>query len=127
MRIWIPLIFAGLVAAPAVSVETSRDAAKLAAVTKERTPGAALDCIDRQRSGDFSVAGRHAIFRVSSDLIYVNEMTPGCDIGLGRQALVFRSTSSRLCRGDIAEAVDPRGGAAGGSCALGQFVPYTRN
>lgn len=126
MRALLALTLAALAAAPAVSADRDKDAAALARATAGRTAGTPVDCITRSRTGDFQVAGRHLIFKGDPRVTYVNEVSPGCDTGLSRQALVFRSTSSRLCRGEIAQAVDPLGGSAGGSCTLGQFVPYPR-
>ena len=128
MRTLLILSAAVLAAAPAASADRSKDAAAIARATAGRTAGTPVDCITRTRTGgDFQVAGRTLIFKSDSRVTYLNEVSPGCNTGLSRQTLVFRSIStSRLCKGEIAEAVDPLGGAAGGSCTLGQFVPYTR-
>jgi hypothetical protein len=40
--------------------------------------------------------------------------------------MVTRTTSTRLCEGDIATVVDPVSGIFHGSCALGAFTPYRR-
>ena len=126
MRILITLSLAVLAAAPAASADRTKDVEALTRATDGRTAGAPVACITRGRTDDFQVAGRHLIFRVSPRLTYVNELSQGCEAGQPRSALVFRSTSSRLCEGEIAEAVDPLGGAAGGACSLGKFVPYER-
>lgn len=113
-------------AAPAGSADRPKDAKALARATAGRSAGAPIDCITRSRTEEFQVAGRHLIFHLNSGITYINEVSPGCEAGGPRQTLVFRSASSRLCRGEIALSVDPLGGAAGGSCALGRFVPYER-
>lgn len=125
MRVLLGLTAAALAAAPAASTDRTKDDAALARVTAGRTAGTPVDCIDRGRSDDFHVAGRHLIFRARARVAYVSELTPGCPTG-SRQALVFRSISSRICRGEIAESVDLLGSAAGGSCTVGVFVPYER-
>lgn len=125
MRILIALSLAAL-AVPAASADRTKDAETLNRATAGRTAGTPVACITRGRTDDFQLAGRHMIFRVSPRLTYVNDLSPGCEIGQPRSALVFRSTSSRLCEGEIAEAIDPLGGAAGGACSLGKFVPYER-
>jgi len=130
MRTPLPLILAVAaigVAAPAASNDRPKDVEKFQKAVAGKTAGAPVDCIERRRSSDFSRAGRYVIFRPSPALTYVNELSPGCDTGAIRETLTFRSTSSQLCRGEIAIAVDPLGGAAGGSCTLGEFVPYTSN
>lgn len=127
MRTLLILSAAVLAAAPAASADRSKDAAAVDRATAGRTAGKPIDCITRARTGDdFQVAGRTLIFRSNSRTTYLNEVSPGCDTKLSQQALVFRSISSRLCRGEIAQVVDLMGGAGGGSCTLGQFVPYTR-
>lgn len=123
----IPLLAIGLVAAPAASIDRPKDVERVQKAVAGKTAGEPVDCIDRRRSSDFTLAGRHAIFRAGPSLTYINELSPGCEPNLTRRTLIFRSTSSQLCRGEIAEAIDPLGGAAGGSCTLGQFVPYTSN
>lgn len=126
MRAVIVLSLAALAAAPAASADRTKDVEALAHATAGRTAGAPVDCVWRGRTDDFQVAGRYLIFRVSPRLTYVNEVGLGCTVGQPRAALVFRSTSSRMCEGEIAQAVDPLGGATGGGCALGKFVPYER-
>lgn len=125
MRIPLFAVAVVLIAAPAASIDRPKDAERFEKAVAGKTAGAPVDCIDRRRGSDFSLAGRYAIFRTNSSLTYVNELSPGCEPDLSRRTLIFRSTSSQLCRGEIAEAVDPLGGASGGSCTLGQFVPYT--
>jgi hypothetical protein len=127
MRTLVALSLAALAAAPAASADRTKDAQALAAATAGRTQGEAISCLQRSRSdNDFKAAGRHLIFRVSPRLTYVNELTPGCDVGDPRQAFVLRSPATRACEGDIVQTVDPLGGAGGGACSLGKFVPYTR-
>jgi hypothetical protein len=41
-------------------------------------------------------------------------------------ALVTRTTETRLCRGDIAQVVDVASRTTLGSCSFGDFTPYTR-
>lgn len=127
MRVLLALTTVALAAVPAASADRSKDAVAIARATAGRTAGAAVDCITRTRTGgDFQVAGRTLIFKADPRVTYLNQVSPGCDTGLSRQALVFRSNSSRLCQGEIVEAVDPMGSSAGGSCTLGPFTPYTR-
>lgn len=127
MRGLVFLSMAVFAVAPAASADRTKDVQALAAATAGRTQGEPVSCLQRSRSdNDFQAAGGHLIFRVSPRLTYVNELSPGCDVGGPRQAFVFRSPASRYCEGDIVESIDPMGGAAGGACSLGKFVPYTR-
>lgn len=126
MRVRLALAALALAAVPAMSADRPKDEVALERAIAGRVAGTPVDCITRPRTADFQVAGRYLIFRVDSRTTYVNQVSAGCEGGAPRQALVFRSISSRLCAGEIALSVDPLGGATGGSCTLGQFVPYKR-
>jgi len=126
MRVRLALAAVALVAVPAMSADRPKDEVALERAIAGRVAGPPVACITRPRTADFQVAGRNLIFRVNARTTFVNQVSPGCEGGSPRQTLVFRSISSRLCAGEIAQSVDPLGGAAGGSCTLGQFVPYER-
>jgi hypothetical protein len=69
------------------------------------------------------------LFRSGSRRVYRNDLVGSCNgLGRGGYALVTRSFggSGQLCRGDIAHTVDTASGMFGGSCVIGEFVPYTR-
>jgi hypothetical protein len=126
MRLVLPLLLAALAAAPAASADRTKDAETLADATQGRTAGSPVDCITLGRAYDFRNAGDHLVFKVRSNLTYVAPVAPGCDISSPRKAIVFNTPTGRICRGDVARVVDPLGGAGGGSCTIGAFVPYTR-
>lgn len=126
MRLTSPLFVVALVSAPAVCADTIEDQAELARATQGRLAGKPVDCITRSRTDDFSTSGETMIFRPGSKVTYLNRLSPGCDKPKLRSTLVFRSTSGRLCRGEIVQSVDPQTGVTWGSCTVGQFVPYTR-
>lgn len=126
MRGLMVLSLAVLAAAPAASADRTKDVEALARATAGRIAGEPMTCLTRGRTDDFQLAGHYLIFRVSPRLTYVNELSPGCEVGGPHRALVFRTPSSQLCEGEIAEAVDPTGGATTGSCTVGKFVPYER-
>jgi hypothetical protein len=72
-------------------------------------------------------AGDAIIFDAqTSGKIYVNRPPGGCpSLDFGR-ALVTRTSTSQLCRGDIADVVDPVSHTNFGGCGLGDFEPYRR-
>jgi hypothetical protein len=72
-------------------------------------------------------AGDAIIFEgATNSTLYVNRPPGGCpSLDFGR-ALVTRSTTSQLCRGDIADVVDPVSRTTYGGCGLGDFEPYRR-
>ena len=57
--------------------------------------------------------------------VYVNRVLGRCSgLSFGR-TLVTTVWGSQICRGDIARVADLSSGMLTGSCALGDFVPYT--
>ena len=58
--------------------------------------------------------------------VYVNHLLGECNgLKSGFYTLVTRSSGSGLCRGDIARVADVSTGMIVGSCAVGDFIPYT--
>lgn len=89
--------------------------------------GPAQSCVQlRDLRGNRS-AGDAIVFEgQSSATLYVNRPAGGCpSLDYGR-ALVTRTTTGQLCRGDIADIVDPVSHTNFGGCGLGDFVPYKR-
>lgn len=93
-----------------------------------RAAGAPQSCLPRYRADDMIVVDdRTILFRDGSNRVWRNDPAGGCR-GLGRPgtALVTRSFGGTgLCRGEIATVVDTASGFTVGSCALGDFVPFT--
>ncbi len=88
--------------------------------------GPAQSCVNHRDLGGNKSVGDAILFSGKGGRVYVNRPAGGCaNINLGR-ALVTRTTSTQLCRGDIASVVDPVSGANYGGCGLGEFVPYKR-
>lgn len=105
--------------------EQSRMAAEL--VNYEQS-GEPLSCVNmRDLRGNRSVGEGAIVFDgATRSTLYVNHPPAGCpDLGFGR-ALVIRTTTTRLCRGDIAEVVDLTSRTNYGGCGLGDFTPYKR-
>lgn len=123
------LIVAGA-ATLCVSAAPHRDdeaqlAKALAGYTQSGPP---TDCVSQRELGDNRSAGESAIIFYSNigDRLWVNRPAGGCpDLNHG-SALVTRTPSDQLCRGDIARVVDPVAHMTEGSCALGDFTPYQR-
>jgi hypothetical protein len=91
------------------------------------TPGKPQSCIPlRDAHGPESFGNGTLIFRVSKKLVYRNDTRGAChQIGNGR-ALVTRTYSGDLCRGDIGSAADLTAGFEIGSCVMSDFVPYRK-
>ena len=93
-----------------------------------KTAGKPQTCISlRDANGTEQVGDRTILYTVNKRLIYRNDPRGGCP-SLGRdRTLVTRVYSSQLCRGDIVTPTDLVSGFSGGSCSLGDFVPYRSN
>lgn len=132
MRYLVPLLVglavSSCTAAPPAetSAYAARQQARLAALTAGKVAGAPISCLPSYRSNDMIVIDDNTIaFREGRRRVYVNHMQGGCmNLDEGRNALVTRTTSTQLCRGDIAEVLDTSARMAIGSCVFGDFVPY---
>jgi hypothetical protein len=93
-----------------------------------KVAGQAVRCLPVFRTNDLVAIDEDTILFRDGRTIYVNRPMGSC-YGLGRanNALVTKTLGSTLCRGDIARVVDPTTGVNGGSCALGDFIPYKPN
>ncbi len=89
-----------------------------------KTPGKPQSCIQLSRAGGSEVVGGSIIFRENSRRLYRNDARGGCDSRRIGSGLVFRTTSSSLCSGDVAQIVDFQSGIHEGHCVLGDFIPY---
>ena len=101
--------------------------AKFAELTAGKVAGTPVSCLSRQDSGNqIILPGGTVAFRDSSRRVYINTMQ--CPQLRDSYALVTRPIgTSSMCRGDIAQVVDPSTGVFVGSCVIGDFVPYTRS
>jgi hypothetical protein len=97
-----------------------------AALANYRADGPPVSCVDlHQLQGNHSV-GDAIVFEGNGGRLWVNRPAGGCpDLGYGR-ALQTRTTSTRLCRGDIATVFDTASRMQYGACGLGDFEPYRR-
>ncbi len=107
----------------------AKEDARLQKALAGLTPGKPQHCIrlrDANVTQSFENGKGTLLFKVSRKLIYRNDTRGSCS-GIGRdRALVTRIFGgTQLCRGDIAESADLVAGFTGGSCAMGDFVPYT--
>lgn len=92
-----------------------------------KVAGKPQSCIDtRFRQSQLSAYGNKLIYRISDKLVYVNETNGGCERVAQGDALVSRQYQTRACSGDIATTVQLPPGITTGSCALGDFTPYTK-
>ncbi|WP_339826836.1 hypothetical protein [uncultured Parasphingorhabdus sp.] len=122
-----------LLAAPAMSEEkprlTEKQQIMLDKRLEGRTAGEPKSCIGRNDQRNMTVISDDILLFSSSrnaKTIYVNKPYGGCH-NADRNILVYRRSSAALCRGEIVQLVDNLSGMTMGSCAFGDFVPYTKD
>ncbi|WP_417610937.1 hypothetical protein [Parasphingorhabdus sp.] len=122
-----------LLAAPAIGSETStlneKQQAKLDQHLEGRTAGEPMSCIGRNDQRNMTVVSDDILIFSSSrhaKTIYVNKPYGGCR-DASRNILSYSRPTSQLCRGEPITLVDNTIGMSVGSCAFGEFVPYTKN
>ena len=110
-------------------VETAAgDEARLAAQLAGYEPdGPPVDCVNlRDVDGNRSAGEAAIVFDGRGGRKWVNRPAGGCpSLEFGR-ALRTRTSTSQLCRGDIATVFDPVARIEYGGCGLGDFEPYRR-
>jgi len=91
-----------------------------------KVAGAPVSCLPPFRTNDMIVVDDNTVlFREGRNKVYRNDPPGGCaPMGNVGYTLVTRSTSSRMCRGEIVQVTDLRSGVVAGSCSLGDFIPY---
>jgi hypothetical protein len=133
MRTILILTCAGLAAACSMNQPADPRAAEASsealskALAGYEPAGPPVSCVPmRDLRGNRSAGDAIVFDGLSSATIYVNRPPGGCpSLDFGR-ALVTRTSISQLCRGDIADVVDPSSRTNYGGCALGDFEPYRR-
>ncbi|WP_417623010.1 hypothetical protein [Parasphingorhabdus sp.] len=122
-----------LLAAPAMSEEkitlTEKQQAKLDKRLEGRTAGKAQSCISAQDQREMTVISDDILIfgsRRNANTIYVNKPYGGCR-NADRNILSYSRPTSSLCKGEIIQLIDNSTGMSTGSCAFGEFVPYTKD
>ena len=103
-----------------------RAEAELADELEGRVAGEPVTCISQRDIRAHEAAGDGLIlFEGRGDVDYLNHpQGGGCPTLRFGRALVFRTTSTRLCAGEVASVIEPVSGGSYGSCILGEFTPY---
>ena len=129
-----PLAFIVIAAAAATCASsaiseprTAKAQTRLQELLGDKTAGTPVDCLPTHNDDMVVIDDNTILFRVGRNSFYRNDPPGGCPpLGRGSFALVTRTPSSALCRGDIATVVDVPAKTTVGSCTLGEFVPYRR-
>lgn len=106
----------------------ARQDAKLQRALAGLTPGQPQTCLDGpdRRFARIDTYGTTVLYRISGDRVYRNDMGGNCATSSIDPIFITSTPTTSLCRGDIAQLVDHTSRFPVGSCAYGDFVPYTR-
>jgi hypothetical protein len=117
-----------MLALPAVSATPKMtDTERLEKALAGRTAGKPQSCVQLRDLGDSQVIGDDILYRANHKILYRNQSSGGCEGARRGDALITRTYSSRLCRGDVVRTADLRAGFDSGFCILGDFVPYRKD
>ena len=105
---------------------TAEAQAKFEQLTAGRVAGRPISCLPHYKADDMiTIDDRTVVFK-EGNRVYVNHLINECSgLDSGWYTLVTKSSGPGLCRGDISQVADVRTGITMGSCAIGDFVPYT--
>ena len=127
----IPLLLAaaaltGCVTQPPPATRSAEAQAEFQKLTAGKVAGPAITCLPSYRSDDMVTIDDGTVAFKNGRTVYVNHLLGECSgLKSGFYTLVTRSSGSGLCRGDIARVADVSTGMIVGSCAVGEFIPYT--
>jgi hypothetical protein len=93
-----------------------------------KVAGRPQSCLPSYNANDMVVIDEGTVaFKVGTRRVFVNHMQGGCtNLGGGYTLVTHGFSGTGLCRGDIAQVVDLRSRSTVGSCAFGDFIPYTK-
>jgi hypothetical protein len=94
-----------------------------------KVAGPSVSCIPAFNSNDMrTIDAQTLAFRVGGATTYVARLSPGCEqLGRGTYTLLTRQYGGGgLCRGQIAQVVDPLNGIGVGSCVIEDVTPFRR-
>ncbi|HEX8400433.1 MAG TPA: hypothetical protein VF628_01880 [Allosphingosinicella sp.] len=121
---------AGCTSADQEPVElTTAAGTELAEAVRGRVAGPPQSCVYQRPLGGNRSAGEGAIIfegQTNGAVLYVNNPPAGCPELKFNRALITRTPTGQLCRGDIVTVADLTSGIQYGSCGLGDFTPYRR-
>lgn len=104
---------------------TEKQQATLDRALEGKVAGKPQNCISLTQRADLQVISDDLLLYKAGRTVYVNRVLGSCSgLSFGR-TLVTNVWGSQICRGDIARVADLSSGMLTGSCALGDFVPYS--
>ena len=125
--ILVALSLTGCMTQPPAPTRTAEAQAEFQKLTADRVPGRPMSCLPSYRAGNMVPIDDSTVVFKDGGRVYVNHLIGSCsNLKNGFYTLVTRSNGSGLCRGDIAHVADVSTGIIAGSCAIGDWVPYSR-
>ncbi|MET4666673.1 hypothetical protein [Sphingomonas sp. PvP056] len=134
IRLFLPVLLLS-VGSAALSADTrttsqERQAAKDKAELDKRlaglVPGKPEQCMQQTRYRDSTRVGDTILYSATRNDVYRTDTNGGC-FGLRRgDAIITRSYTGQLCRGDILQTVDLVSQIPSGSCTFGAFTRYRK-
>lgn len=127
----IPLAFTllagpALAGAPRPAPIDAKSEADLNKLLAGRTAGKPVSCLPNSSNMRIQQFGeRTLIYSDVGRTIWRNDPPGGCMGGGRGYAIITRTTTGSACRGDLATIVDQVSRIPFGSCALGDFTPYS--
>jgi hypothetical protein len=120
------LLAAAFAAAPAAAVQRAPDE-QLAKLLEGRVAGKPVNCISLSRLNTNSVTiPRTAIAYRQGATWYVNRLHDDCQQLSDDTIVVTRTSTARLCRGDLADLVRRPANIPAGTCIFDDFIPYRK-
>lgn len=106
----------------------ARAQSRVAQLLSGKVAGAPESCLPNWQAREMTViSDTMIIFRASPGRVWVQTPQNACNLlSAGPYALLTRSSTGALCRGDIAQVVDTMSHTNVGSCVMGDFVPFVR-
>lgn len=114
--------------APEPVTRTPEGQQEFVRLTAGKVPGRPVQCLPNFDMNDMVVIDEGTVaYRLGGNRVYINNLQGACR-GIGRNAtMVTRSVGGgENCRGDIIRMIDQGSHMMTGSCAFGEFIPYTR-
>lgn len=130
IRFAMPVLLVAALCATTTSASEQRadrsGQAKLQRALAGLSPGEAQRCLARHRVTELRGFDGEILYVGGKARVWRNHTVGSCD-GLARgDLIVTNSVGPDYCSGDIVQTRARIGGMMTGSCALGDFVPYTK-
>ncbi|HEY9580666.1 MAG TPA: hypothetical protein VIR65_12475 [Rhizorhapis sp.] len=104
---------------------TAKQQATLTKALEGKVAGKPQSCMSMIPRADLQVISDDVLLYKIGRTVYVNRMMGNCSGLTNGRTLVSNVWGSQVCRGDIARVADLNVGMITGSCAFGDFVPYS--